>query len=333
MPETYEAVQKIFEGHLRGHCNLQRAVDLLESLWGTSSEEGQKEIENALLTTLSSRKLEPARQAEGYSVDLLRVVVRAIAAFGPTPNLPSLVLGRFRWNDATLATAWANSLCVELSYCLLNYAERFAEGTLERTKALCAQFAFTEIADLPGVELPEAVKFQIANLETTVEHIQFTRFAGSLTERAAPQQVRVSEFERLFTESGMPTHIKAAMDDAEQYLQGPGQFDAKHAAGLIRACMDEAHRAIVTELDRAGASKFQGPDKDAARRSYMSEVGFINKDEETFISSVYTLISKEGVHKLVAQRETVLVMQRTVRDLLTLLLRRLVARRAAPKQQ
>jgi hypothetical protein len=64
----------------------------------------------------------------------------------------------------------------------------------------------------------------------------------------------------------------------------------------------------------------------------MCEAGFINKDEETFISCVYTLISREGVHKLVAPRETVLVMERTVRDLLTLLLRRLIARRAAPTQ-
>ena len=332
MSETYEVVQKIFEGHLRGHCDLQKAVYLLEKLWGASSEVGKKEIENALWTTLSSQKLEPAKQAGGYSADLLRVVVRAIAAFGPTPNLPSLVFGRLDLNDVTLATIWANSLCLELSYSVADYAERFTEGTLEMTKARCAPYTFVRSADLTEVQLPEAVKFQIANLETTIEHIQFTRFAGSLTERVAPQQIRLSEFERLFTESGMPAQIKVAMEDAERYLRGTGQFDAKHAAGLIRACMDEAHRAIVTELEKTGARRFLGPDKDGDRRSYMCAVGFINKDEETFISCVYTLISREGVHKLLAPRETVLVMQRTVRDLLTLLLRRLVARRAAPRQ-
>jgi hypothetical protein len=99
-----------------------------------------------------------------------------------------------------------------------HYAERFTEGTLEMTKTLCAPYTFVRSADLTEVQLPEAVKFQIANLETTIEHIQFTRFAGSLTERAAPQQEPVSDFERLFTESGMPPRIKVAMEDAEPYL-------------------------------------------------------------------------------------------------------------------
>ena len=130
----------------------------------------------------------------------------------------------------------------------------------------------------------------------------------------------------------MPAQIKTAMEEADTYLKGTGQFDPKHAADLIRACMDETHRGVVSELQKLTGQEYEGPDKDGHRRTYMRKMAFINEDEENFFSSIYTLISREGTHRLLAPKETVLVMERTVRDYLLLLLRRLVARRSSPPE-
>jgi hypothetical protein len=71
------------------------------------------------------------------------------------------------------------------------------------------------------------------------------------------------------------------------------------------------------------------PDKDGASRIYMREVEFINDAGEQFFSSIYTLLSREGTHRLLALKETILVMCRTIKDYLSLLVRGLHAKRAS----
>jgi hypothetical protein len=325
---AYESVQKILEAHRRGLCDLERAVALLHKLWGRASENDRKDIENALWTTLSAEPLAAARQVGNYSADVLRVVVRAIATFGPTANLPNLVFGRLPLRDVALAVIWAQGICHELSYSMLHHADRFAQGTLNVTKALCATYTFARSAQLAGAQFPQAVIDAAAELGQIVERIEFSRFAASLDEEQQPPQTQVSELERLLAAAGISTEIKAAMEEADSYLRGTGQFDSKHAADLIRACMEETHRSVVAELGRITGGRFEGPDEDGRRRTYMRQADFINEDEERFFSCIYTLISRQGTHRLLAPRETVLVMHRTVRDYLLLLLRRLVARKS-----
>jgi len=327
---TYDSVQKIFEGHDRGHCDLECSVGLLEVLWRQATEDGRKDIENALWTTLSSRPLKAGKRVGNYMPDVLRVVIRAIASFGPTANLPSLVFGRLLWQDAELAGVWAQGLCHELSYSMFHQADRFAQGTLDATKALCATYTFARTAQLTGTQFPQMVIGAAADLERIIEQIEFSRFAATLREKQPQPETQVSALESLITTAEMPAQIKTAMEEANSYLKGTGQFDAKHAADLIRTCMDETHRAVVSELQKLTGQKYEGPDKDGHRRAYMRKMDFINEDEEKFISSIYTLISHEGTYRLLAPKETVLVMERTVRDYLMLLLRRLVARRSSP---
>lgn len=68
---------------------------------------------------------------------------------------------------------------------------------------------------------------------------------------------------------------------------------------------------------------FSGKDSDGDRRAYMRGQGFITAAEEEFFSAIYRLLSREGTHKLIAARETVLLMETTVAGYLRLLLRRL----------
>lgn len=335
---VYEKFTKILEGHRLGHYDLQQAVNLLEILWQQQSENGRKEIENLLWTTLSSEPLAACPRVGLISPDVLKVVIRAIATFGATPQLPSLVFGRVPWQSPDLMGLWAGSMCYELSYSMLHHADRFTQATLDLTKALCATYTFARGVQLTGTEFPQTVIDAAAELQKTIEHIEYSRFAASLTKiehidhvrlaasltkgagEATPQGDELTVLLRALDPQGS---IYRAIEKAEERLQSAGEFDAKQAADLIRTCIDETHRGVVAELQKMTGHQCAGADKDGARRTYMRDAGFINEAEEQFFSCIYTLLSREGTHKLLAPRETILVMYQTVKGYLLLLLRRL----------
>jgi hypothetical protein len=117
--------------------------------------------------------------------------------------------------------------------------------------------------------------------------------------------------------------IDEALKEAAQYLRGGGTFDPKKAADLLRSSIDESHREIVKRLVERTGSPYHGGESDGKRRAYFRTVLFISEPEEKFFSAIYTLLSEEASHKLIAPRETVLVMEQTVRGYLSLLARRL----------
>lgn len=326
----YEKAKKILEGHRRGHYDLQGAVNLLEVLWRQQSEDGRKDMENALWTTLSS---EPLAASQHFAhtpmiADVLKVVIRAIATFAPTAQLPSLVFGRLPWQKTDLMGLWAQSMCNELSYSMIHHADRFTQATLGLTKAFCATYTFAQSAQLIGTEFPKVVIEAAADLERSIEHIEYSRFAETLQKSQPPQKIEADELHSLLGAAGLSHQIASAMETAEAYLEGAGAFDAKHAAGLIRTCIDETNRGMVAELQKMTGLKCADPDKDGSRRTYLLQVEFINVAEEQFLTSIYTLLSKEGVHKLLAPKETILLINRTVKGYLLLLLRRLSDRRS-----
>jgi hypothetical protein len=136
-----------------------------------------------------------------------------------------------------------------------------------------------------------------------------------------------------FTEQ-IPAEIARALSKAEEHLRQKGEFDPKIAGDLLRTSMDEAHRAIIDKLSSPKAP-YSGADKDGARRGYLREREFISPAEDQFFSAVYSLISKEGSHRLIAPRETVLLMHQTVTGYIQLLFRRLSSwkSRNAPRSE
>jgi len=224
---------------------------------------------------------------------------------------------------------WAERICPELCYSMVHYANRFGQPALDQTKALCATYTYPQAGLLTGVGFPESVVGAVTRLERVIEEIEFSRFAASLKEGQQTDKEKASEWETLLRDLGLPGEIATAMRRAESYLKGDDPLDPKQAADLIRTCMDETHRGVVTELQKMTGRQCADPDKDGGRRSYMREMKFINDAEEQFFSCIYTLLSKEGSHKLLAPKETMLLMHRTVTDYLRLLLRRLAERRAS----
>jgi len=96
--------------------------------------------------------------------------------------------------------------------------------------------------------------------------------------------------------------------------------------------MDEAHREIVRRLESLSSRPYKGEDKDGTRRAYMRDVGFISQPEEELFSAIYSFISREASHKLIAPRETVLLLHHTVTSYLLLLTERLDKREVSAQE-
>jgi hypothetical protein len=116
--------------------------------------------------------------------------------------------------------------------------------------------------------------------------------------------------------------VKEALREAGVHLQSFGPFDAKTAGDLLRATMEVIHRVLVQELERLTNEKYNGHDKDNERRAYMRKVDFISEHEERVSTAIYSLISVESSHQLLARTDIVLFVQSTVHNYLILLLRR-----------
>jgi hypothetical protein len=76
-------------------------------------------------------------------------------------------------------------------------------------------------------------------------------------------------------------------------------------------------------LEKIRNTPYLGKDRDGERRAYMRAAGFISEAEENFFSAIYTLISREASHRLIAPKETVLVLHTTVSNYIFLLVKRL----------
>jgi len=327
--KVYETVNRVIEGHRRGHYDIQEAVNLLEIFSRQQPDPMQQGVFNILWTLLASEPLGPPQTRGSLIPNLHAVAIRAISSFGPTVELPARVFGLLRMDSPELMELWAERICPEFAYSMLHYADRFAQPALDQAKAFCGTYTYARSAALMGATFPDSVVGAVSTLERTIEHIEFSRFAASLKEKQPKSAGQPSQLEGVLTELGLSKDIAIAVQRAENYLETNDPFDAKHAGDLIRTSMEEVHRSVVQELQKMTGRRCNNPEKDGARREYMKATLFITPAEETFFSNIYTLISDEASHKLKAAKETMLLMHRTVKDYLLLLLRRLAERRAS----
>ena len=174
----------------------------------------------------------------------------------------------------------------------------------------------------PFARLMHASVAFVGQLKRAIDNAEFSRFERQLRV-STPDSPTKEEVRDQAATMGLSPAVLGAMKEAGDYLRSEGPFNPKKAADLIRASKEESHREIVKRLVELTRSPYTGGDKDGKRREYFRVVGFISEPEESFFSAIYTLISREGSHKLIAPRETVLVIEQTVRSYLSLLVRRL----------
>jgi hypothetical protein len=236
-----------------------------------------------------------------------------------------LVFSRFPIGNDALIEIWSREMLPELQWNLVRCPERVDADAINRIKAQATLVrASTHI-------YPPAAVSAVEQLERTAEQIEFERFAKNLSDGTNARGSREAA-EQPAADTSLSLKVAGALQEAEKRLHSKGAFDAKTAADLIRSAMEEAHREFVAELESVTGKPYGGEDKEGARRNYMRATGFITQPEEVFFSAIYGLISREASHRLIAPRETVLLLHRTVFSYLLLLSERLNKQRAAAAQ-
>jgi hypothetical protein len=317
--DLHEKLDRILDAHRRGHWDKLHTVERLQNCFESLPLHLQLEVTKRLRDVFLT---EPRgiRAVRGMGINMVGVALLALARFGPTGYLVEFVFSGICSESHEQTAIWLAEIWPDLRYCLYQYGDRFDETTLSQIEKEARERKPVD-SPLPValVPLDETLK----ELEFIVERLRLNRFEQSLRGTKSEQPVEASDLTACLAAVGLGSQIVTAMKDADDHLRGTGAFDSKKAADLLRACMDEAHRAIVKELARIKQESYSGKDRDSDRRAYMRLTGFISPPEEQFIGSIYSLISAEASHRLIAPRETVLVLQTTVHNFLILLLKRL----------
>lgn len=248
-------------------------------------------------------------------VNIVDLAIDAVAQFGPTDHLADFVFPRIEADNSKLAEFWAGNTCETLRCCIFQDQTRFTQQGLTRVKDRCAKYRSDR------EPLPHDLAKALTELESVIDLIGFERFEQTL--RRPKTSPSTEELESVFAEVGSGNEIAAAIKEAENYLHGGGEFDPKNAANLLRTSMEATHRIVVAELEKIRNTPYLGKDRDGERRAYMRAAGFISEAEENFFSAIYTLISREASHRLIAPKETVLVLHTTVSNYIFLLVKRL----------
>ena len=318
--EVRATTDRILDMHQRGQRSYEKTLENLTNIFDLLDPAQHSKFFDYLCLVLVrelSKKPVPQAQGQPNSVSPISVITRAIGEFGPAADLFPRLFEHLHWTDPTVVDNWVIDVLSQMIVSISVHPERFTKDALDRLRGQTIQYT------VPGSEVRFPIKLvsRIFDLQRLIEDVEFSRFEQQLRDASGDRSksTQVNELPVI----NISSNITRAMKEAEQYLRSNGPFDPKKAADLIRTSMDEFHRQIVNELSVLSETKYDGQDKDGERRSYMRKVEFISEPEEAFFTAVYSLLSREGTHKLIAAKETVLVILKTVRDYQLLLWKRL----------
>jgi len=247
------------------------------------------------------------------------LLFKVLFEFGRVELTLCKILAYIDVSNSDVVNSWMNCVFPEITSAVYAYSNEMGQGTLDALKEHVALYS------QPGADLARAMPAVSPNLHQligAIESAEFSRFEQQLRSASSTTAVpKVPDKQSEF--AAVSQSVEEALKEAGDYLRSEGMFDPKKAADLLRSSIDESHREIVKRLVERTGSPYGGGEKDGKRREYLRTVLFISEPEEKFVSAIYTLLSEEASHKLIAPRETVLVMEQTVRSYLSLLVRRL----------
>lgn len=322
--EIRNRLDKVLDSYRRGLRDLGPTVENLRKLFDASPSDCHEKFFDHLLWLLADELRRRTRTDSAENKSCSRVIMRAIAEFGPADRMFPQLFGYLESSTPAVVQRWGHDVFPEMAGAVHHQPNRLSQAALNVMKAHAEMYSKLPDTGALAVELARGAQI----LVRAIDDLEFRRFEDALA-RAAPAAAQkqptgqVEELEPYLASLGMSPSIARAMHEARACLNSGGEFDPKKAADLIRSSMDEMHRGVVSDLVKLTAQPFAEKDSDGGRRRYMRVAGFITEAEENFFSAVYGLISQEGSHKLEAPRETILVLERTVSDYLLLLARRL----------
>jgi hypothetical protein len=111
-----------------------------------------------------------------------------------------------------------------------------------------------------------------------------------------------SRIEGFLTKLGFNDDMIKTLNAAENdYRSTTNPFELKSCLGHIRSFLEHLHREAAKSIAAAAGDTVVDRWGDAT--AYLRQQGYFTKQHETFIASLYTLISDTSVHPLGAERE------------------------------
>jgi hypothetical protein len=317
-----EKVDRILDGLDKGIRGFDQTLANLKSVLGPLDESLRSQCLDYIFALLV-QQIRQKSEVDPTRIDRQRksigILFRVLFEFGRIDTVLCKIFGFFDVDTPDVVNNWTNCMFQEITSAVYTYSDVISQSALDTLKGYIALFSH------PGTDLARAMPGlapYVLQLNRAIENAEFSRFEQQLRD-ASPSKPRPEDAGKMLAEGGLSSTVVEAMKKAADYLRGGGLFDPKIAADLMRASIEETSRDIVARLGALTDTQYTGPDKDSERRTHLRKVAFINVAEEKFLSAIYALLSGEGSHKLIAPRETMLVMERTVQDYLLLLVRRL----------
>lgn len=308
-------LERVLDAYRRGFRDKLTTISMVDKIRGELSPCEANEFRKALVHLFEVSEME-SRQDSGYVINMAVLALCCLGGDCPFEKLLDLVASRFPIGHPEKIQTWSREIVPELQWILSSRPDLFSGSALLEIKTFA-----TRVREKTHIYPPVAVS-AIEQLERTADFIEYQNFEENLLGRSVkPEAIEASRGD-MPRASALSPVVARALDQAADQLRSRGEFDPKTAADLIRGAMDEAHRVFVSDLRLVYGGQ-PTDDSDGARRAFMRDVGFITKAEEKFFSAIYSLISQEASHKLIAPRETVLLLHNTVFNYLLLLTERL----------
>lgn len=146
----------------------------------------------------------------------------------------------------------------------------------------------------------------VASIDAITEECRKARFwylKGALQElpnlEIESDKLKVESF---LVKLGFSVDMVKALNAAESdYKSTASAFELKNCLGHLRSFLEHLHRESAKSIAAAAGQTVVDRWGDATL--YLRQQGYFTKQHETFIASLYTLLSDESVHPLTADRE------------------------------
>jgi hypothetical protein len=130
---------------------------------------------------------------------------------------------------------------------------------------------------------------------------------------------------------GFSGPLLTALNEAEKLnAAGATESELKSSMGHLRSFLENLHSEAIPQIQQKARTHPPTDDKWGTGLTYLRANGFLSKQEEGFVAGVYTLISDEAVHPLIAKREYSRLSRNVVIEYALLFLRKLEQLGAGP---
>ena len=220
-------------------------------------------------------------------------------------------------------TVFTDSDYETLGSAMLNISAREAAKETEHRKRNTVSVGWPEIGSVSATGLCVEIEAASRGIAEQCRKARYLYVKGSLSEglNLEVNQDKIA-VEQYIQHYGFPHTLIESLNEAERlYLHGTTPLEFKSSMGHLRSFLENVHSEAMPAL----YGKFGGslPGKWGEGLTYLVQNNLLSTVEEKFVASLYGLISDEGVHALVAEKEYVRLARNFVIEYALLFLRKM----------